>query len=126
MEPYSVLIVMNAVLLLLLGGLVAWVALNRHTLGAEGLHDRLDELEKAVATVLHALLEKLGALEDLVPHVNLTHNANPLQPLFEAIIQRWTSGNIEEPSISRDESGRFQGELKHGSPQTEEKESAPV
>jgi len=88
--------------------MLGWVLWNRQTLGATGLHDRLDELEEGVALILKALLAKLEHLEDLVPSVNLTHNANPLAPLFEALLSRF-SGNVQNPQASRDESGQFNG-----------------
>ena len=89
---------------------LGWLAINRHQIGASGLHDRLDDLETAVAQILQALLAKLQNLEELVPQVNLTHNANPLAPLFEALAQNFAN-KVQRPSPSRDDEGRFAGEV---------------
>ena len=91
-------------------GLAVWLYLNREILQQPDLNDRLDSLEEGIAQILGALLQKLQHLEELVPSVNLTHNANPLAPLFEAFAKRIVGLNeVQEPNHPRDETGRFNG-----------------
>ena len=96
-------------MLALMAALVVWFALNRRDLGAASLLERLDELEEGVAMLLKSLLDRLGSLEELVPHVNLTHNANPLQPIFEALANRFSErmNPIVDKPPARGDDGQF-------------------
>lgn len=103
MEP---LIIVAGLLFTVLGAWLAWATYQFSDIRAAA--DETAETAAEIAAQVEAVSAILARLPELMPQFAI--NQNPLQPLMEALMSRWTENanqSLSAASTPRDSEGRY-------------------